>query len=234
MQNTSLVLPLFLVLAVASGCAAPALKTIPMSNPADGRSPGAELRLPTRNKRLQADCDRQKATDCMDIFWRLESVADGEVIFRYRVVAPDEASARATSKEIENITLISEDGREAPARLSDRFELERLRAIDYETDGYLKTGRKEIRPRGDGSLVVEDETASGTVLRTTPRFSGLNYVVFTGPRLVDASSKRVMFRFKGGLLGGGAEWTFRFDGGEPVNAVMAPAAEAPTPARRTR
>ncbi len=220
-------------LACASGCA-PSLKSVPMANPAAGQAPGAELRLLAKDDRLRADCTKQSATDCMDVFWRLESVSEGEVVFRYRVVAAQEEGARATPDYIGRITLVSEDGREVPGRIAERFQLERLRAIHYEDDGYVKTGRKEIKPSGTGSLIVQDETTIGTVTRTTPRYSGLNYVVFEGPKLVGPSSKRVLLRFKGGLIWGSEEWTFRFDGGQPVNAVMAETREAAATERKAR
>ncbi|NOU32880.1 MAG: hypothetical protein HOO96_33665 [Polyangiaceae bacterium] len=224
---------LFVVLAFASGCA-PSLKTIPMANPAAGQAPGPELRLMAKDDRLRDDCTKQVATDCLDEFWRLESVADGAVVFRYRVVSANEEGARTTPAYIGSITLVSEDGREVPGRLSERFQLEHLRAIHYEDSGYVKTGRKEIKPSGTGSLIVQDETTIGTVTRTTPRYSGLNYVVFEGPKLVGPSSKRVMLRFKGGLIWGSQEWTFRFDGGQPMNAVMAETREAAATERKAR
>ncbi len=235
MRTSTIALYTFIstVLAFASGCA-PSLKTIPMANPAAGQAPGPELRLMAKDDRLRADCVKQSATDCMDVFWRLESVSDSEVVFRYRVVAAKEEDARATPAYIGRISLVSEDGRQVPSRISERFELERLRALRYEDDGYVKTGRKEIRPSGTGSLVVQDETTIGTVTRTTPRFSGLNYVVFAGNKLIGPGSKQVLLRFKGGLIWGSEEWTFRFDGGAPVNAVMAETREAASNDRKVR
>lgn len=235
MRTHTLALYTFLltILAFASGCA-PSLKTIPMANPAAGQPPGAELRLMAKDDRLRADCTKQSATDCMDVFWRLESVSESQVVFRYRVVAANEEGARATPEYIGRISLVSEDGRQVAGRISERFELEQLRPIHYEDDGYVKTGRKEIKPSGTGSLIVQDETTIGTVTRTTPRFSGLNYVVFDGPKLVGPASKHVLLRFKGGLIWGSEEWTFRFDGGAPMNAVMAETREAASSGRRAR
>ncbi|NUP12566.1 MAG: hypothetical protein HOW73_41510 [Polyangiaceae bacterium] len=218
------------VLAMVSSACATELRTIPMANPAN-EEPSSELRIKNPDERLREDCDKQGATDCLDAFFRLERVEPERVVFRYRLLSPTAEGAHLESKYVDRVVFTNPEGQSAIGKLSDEFVLERLPSIDYADDGYVETGRTVYRAQGDGSVVSQKETTIGQVTRKLERYSGSNYVVFEGKDLIGPNTQWVTLDFPGGLLGGGAKWTFKFGDAAPENAVMANEREPASPAK---
>ncbi|MBL0215567.1 MAG: hypothetical protein IPQ07_17000 [Myxococcales bacterium] len=219
-RHLSLVLTIALAGCLAA-CFPMAHRTIPAANPRLGDGPRGELRIPSKDERLQKDCALAGDWYCLDSFYRIESADSSEVVVRYRAVAMTAEQARLEASQIRKMVLITEDGRKVRAKLSSRFEVRPLPILRYEDDGYVKTGRVEYVPQADGRVIRQDETTIGTVRRKISRVIGSSYIVFQGADLISPGSKRVVIEFEKGLLGGGARWVFDFIGTEVRNAKLA-------------
>lgn len=230
---SKLTLSIALTLLVA-GCIPMRHRTIPATNPATGQAPAGEMRRLHPDERLRGDCTAQHDWYCYDEFVRIEAADAEQVVLRYRIVGGDAVQARVGQRFVGMLTLVTEDGRRVTGTLAERFELQTLPTLDYQDDGYVKTGRREYLPQADGRVIAQDETTIGTVTRQLPRMIGTSYIVFEGARLLSPTSSKITFALPKGLLGGGEQWVFDFEGRTARNAVLATDEPAPRARATTR
>ena len=205
--------------AVLLGGCAPTLRTIPVANPVAGPITTTELRIPHPDRRTQRICARNLASDCLDNFWRIEAATPGLVVIRYRRVAMSVEDARADADWVSRLSLVLPDGRRVGARLHERFDVEQLEPLHWTDRALARVGPETLQVDPDGTIRRERELRTIQTRESTARYSGANFIVFEGQGLIGREPPFVVLEFPGGLLGGGAQWTFSFRGAMPANAI---------------